>query len=38
MQHAIKRNEQSCSNYAMCAVNLGRIGKMFNDTVSETVS
>jgi len=31
MQHAVERDEQGCSNYAMCAVNLSRVGKTFDD-------
>ena len=31
MQHAVERDEQGRSNYAMCAVNPSRVGKTFDD-------
>ena len=31
MQRAVERDEQNRSNYAMCAVNPGRVSKSFND-------
>jgi malonyl CoA-acyl carrier protein transacylase len=31
MQHAVERDEQDRSDYAMCAVNSSRVGKTFND-------
>jgi fatty acid synthase subunit alpha len=37
MQRAIERDEQSRSNYAVCAVNLGRVGKTFDDAALREV-
>ena len=31
MQHAVERDKQGRSNYAMCAVNPSRIGKTLDD-------
>jgi fatty acid synthase subunit alpha len=31
MQHTVERDEQGCSNYAMCAVNPSRVSKTFDD-------
>jgi fatty acid synthase subunit alpha, fungi type len=31
MQHAVERDEQGRSNYAVCAVNPSRVGKAFDD-------
>ena len=36
MQHAVDRDEQGCSNYAMCAVNPSRVGKTFDDAALRT--
>jgi fatty acid synthase subunit alpha, fungi type len=32
MQHAVERDKQGRSNYAMCAINPSHVGKTFNDT------
>jgi malonyl CoA-acyl carrier protein transacylase len=37
MQRAVERDEQSRSNYAMCAVNPGRVGKTFDDAALREV-
>ena len=37
MQRAVERDEQNRSNYAMCAVNPGRVSKTFNDAALREV-
>ncbi|KAI9439787.1 fatty acid synthase [Lactarius indigo] len=37
MQRAVERDEQSRSNYAMCAINPGRVSKTFDDAALREV-
>ncbi|KAI0264369.1 fatty acid synthase [Gloeopeniophorella convolvens] len=37
MQRAVERDEQSRSNYAMCAINPSRVGKTFDDAALREV-
>ena len=37
MQHAVERDEQSLSSYAMCAVNPSRVSKTFDDAALREV-